>query len=79
MDYLQKPLKTIEMSNENKPHCWGKMDWILKYPDGEEPRSSICNCEHGAYKCKSLTRLNSQENFTPEMLIAEGVVKIKDV
>lgn len=44
--------------NSNKPHCWGKMTWILKYDDGEEPRDSICNCEHGAYKCKSLTRQN---------------------
>jgi hypothetical protein len=45
---------------DNKPHCWGKMDWILKYEDGHEPKESICNCEHGAYKCKSLTRINNQ-------------------
>lgn len=40
----------------NKPHCWGRMIWILKYEDGKEPSASICSCEHGAVKCKRLTR-----------------------
>ncbi len=44
-----------------RPHCWGKMTWILKYKDGEEPRSSICDCEFGATRCKSLTRQNAQQ------------------
>jgi hypothetical protein len=47
------------LKDNSKPHCWGKMTWILKYPDGQEPRDSICQCEHGAYKCKRLTRENS--------------------
>ena len=47
------------MSYNPKPHCWGKMDWILKYEEGKEPRSSICNCEHGAMTCKKLTRSKS--------------------
>jgi hypothetical protein len=38
------------------PHCWGKMNWILKYPIGMEPRTSICSCRHGALKCNLLTR-----------------------
>jgi hypothetical protein len=49
------------METKNKPHCWSKMTWILKYEDGKEPKSSICNCEHGAMKCKKLTRELSKE------------------
>jgi hypothetical protein len=49
----------------NKPHCWGKMTWILKYLNGEEPRNSICDCEHGAYKCKKLTRENHNQSTNP--------------
>jgi len=45
MKFLQK-VNIQEKVNEahqekairNKPHCWGKMDWILKYKEGEEPR-----------------------------------------
>lgn len=53
---------TKQEKSSIKPHCWGKMDWILKYPNGEEPKSSICNCEHGASKCKDLTRENAPKN-----------------
>ena len=42
-----------------KPHCWGKMNWILQYEEGKEPESSICRCEHGAIECKNLTRNNN--------------------
>jgi len=31
---------------ENTPHCYGKMDWILKYKEDEIPRESICDCQH---------------------------------
>lgn len=30
----------------NKPHCYGNMDWILKYPKDEVPNESICQCEY---------------------------------
>jgi len=52
-------LGVVSSSASGKPHCWGKMTWILKYEDGQEPKTSICNCEHGAMKCKSLTRQNA--------------------
>lgn len=39
-----------------KPHCWGKMNWILKYQSGMEPAHAICRCEYGSLKCKLLTR-----------------------
>ena len=28
-----------------KPHCYGKMDWVLKYPEDEIPKHYICNCK----------------------------------
>ena len=49
------------MENKNrKPHCWGKMDWILKYQEGKEPLTSICSCEHGQNECLRLTRENAK-------------------
>lgn len=47
---------TTEINKVVKPHCWGKMNWILKYEDGKEPETYICSCTHGAFKCKALTR-----------------------
>lgn len=47
-----------QMEAKNKPHCWGKMTWILQYEDGKEPKTSICDCEHNAMRCKELTRAN---------------------
>ena len=39
----------------NRPHCFGEMNWILKYEMGEEPRGSICsNCCSNS--CMKLTR-----------------------
>ena len=29
----------------DKPDCYGKMDWILKYPEDKTPKSSICDCD----------------------------------
>lgn len=46
---------------EDKPHCWGKMVWILKYEPGKEPYTSICDCEHGSKKCLQLTRENAEK------------------
>jgi hypothetical protein len=44
----------------NKPHCYGKMDWILKYPEDEVPQSSICNCNY-TNSCFRLTRNNADK------------------
>lgn len=49
-------------SASNKPHCWGKMKWILKYPSGMEPPTSVCRCEHGSLKCKLLTRQAARQH-----------------
>ena len=38
----------------NESHCYGKMDWILKYPKKKIPEFSICNC-HFSKKCKEIT------------------------
>lgn len=45
-----------------KPHCWGKMTWILKYPTVMEPPHSVCRCEHNALKCKLLTRQSARKH-----------------
>ena len=49
-------------SASNKPHCWGKMKWILKYQSGMEPPTSVCRCEHGSLKCKLLTRQAARQH-----------------
>ena len=38
-----------------KPHCYGKMDWILKYKEDETPKTAICDCEY-KNSCMELTR-----------------------
>jgi len=43
----------------NYPHCWGKMNWILKYEPGQEPNGSICRCEFGHATCLKITRHNA--------------------
>lgn len=30
----------------SEPHCYGKMDWILKYPIDKIPNHSICSCAY---------------------------------
>jgi hypothetical protein len=30
----------------NKPHCYGKMDWILKHDEDKIPKESICSCNY---------------------------------
>lgn len=56
-------MRTNRKVSENRanPHCWGKMDWILKYQVGMEPNSSICSCEYGSFKCLLLTRQANRE------------------
>ena len=49
----------VVTKSKNYPHCWGKMNWILKYESGKEPSSSICQCEFGSSKCLKLTRENA--------------------
>ena len=42
----------------SEPHCYGKMDWILKYPEDKTPKEFICNCEH-TNSCLRITRNNA--------------------
>lgn len=37
------------------PHCYGKMDWILKYPEDNTPRHFICDCNYVG-NCLRITR-----------------------
>lgn len=41
-------------------HCYGNMDWILKYPNGKEPPTSVCNCAYSK-SCLKLTRQNAEK------------------
>jgi hypothetical protein len=45
-----------------KPHCYGKMDWILKYPEDKVPKTSICSCQY-TNSCLRITR-NSTEQLS---------------
>lgn len=49
----------------NKPHCYGAMTRILKYPEDETPKSSICNCEC-TNSCLRLTRNKASESKEAE-------------
>lgn len=46
-------------TEKTKPHCWGKMTWVLKYPVGKEKH--VCVCEHDSAKCLALTRENNKK------------------
>jgi len=49
------------MSKDEKPHCWGKMTWVLKDPVGKEKH--VCSrCEHGVKACLKLTREADSKN-----------------
>lgn len=39
----------------NKPHCYGKMFWILDQDFSIEKPQHLCDCNHG-YTCLELTR-----------------------
>jgi hypothetical protein len=43
----------------NKPHCYGEMNWILKYQEDKTPREYICKCEF-TNSCLRITR-NKEE------------------
>lgn len=44
------------MNDIKKPcHCYGKMDWILKYPIDKIPQHSICNCAY-VKSCLKITK-----------------------
>ncbi len=43
-----------------KPHCYGKMTWILKYPEDEVPNTSICSCVH-RNSCLRITQNNADK------------------
>ena len=59
------------MRMENKPHCYGKMDWILKYPEGSTPKDSICDCQ-----CtNSCLRLTRNKNAEDEAMTFKEVIK----
>lgn len=51
----------------NKPHCYGKMDWILKYPEDETPKEAICRCVF-TNSCLRLTRSLEIDNLKREVL-----------
>ncbi|MEG0595087.1 MAG: hypothetical protein RR514_07700, partial [Christensenella sp.] len=42
--------------NEKPIHCFGAMDWILKYPIDKIPNTAICSCAYKT-KCLELTNL----------------------
>lgn len=44
----------------SKPHCYGEMDWILKYSENKIPGTSICDCEF-VNSCLSITRNKGKE------------------
>jgi len=37
-----------------KPHCYGEMDWILKYEEDKIPDEFICECSY-TNSCLRLT------------------------
>jgi len=45
-----------EAERKRYPHCWGKMNWILKYDSGKEPAQYVCSCKWGSKECLRLTR-----------------------
>lgn len=59
-EYKQADIKEAQKKFDKPCHCYGNMDWILKYPKGKEPSTSVCNC---AYEkaCLELTRKNAQK------------------
>lgn len=61
-----------------KPHCYGAMTWILKYPKEDIPRSSICDC---CYKNKcleiTLNSTNKESGFVKSKTIEKYVEVIR--
>lgn len=46
--------------SEKPHHCYGNMDWVLKYPQGKEPYTSICSCVY-VKSCLKVTRENAEK------------------
>ena len=63
---IENAMKIAREEAERKryPHCWGKMNWILKYEPGKEPSDSICSCSWGNRACLKLTRENALKQPT---------------
>lgn len=59
-----------------KPHCYGQMDWILKYPEDDIPKSSICDCEY-ANSCLKLTKNKTENSQIKQEIPIEIEVKWK--
>lgn len=53
------------MPDEKPCHCFGAMDWILKYPIDKIPNHSICSCDYKT-KCLELTNLKRRLHFESE-------------
>ena len=52
-----------------KPHCYGEMNWILKYDKENIPERSICDC---CYKKSCLEKtLKNKENTKERKWVAE--------
>ena len=51
---------------KQKPHCWGKMTWVLQYKPDEIPTEYICNCGHGSMQCLDLTRQLVNQKDSPD-------------
>jgi hypothetical protein len=49
------------MNLDNKPHCYGQMDWILKYPEDNTPSEYICRCQY-TNSCLRITRDKQKES-----------------
>jgi hypothetical protein len=49
----------------NKPNCYGKMDWILKYNEDEIPSTSICSCNY-TNSCLRITNNKRTEEVIPK-------------
>lgn len=44
-----------------RPHCYGAMDWVLKYDEDKIPNQSICDCP---YKNSCLRITNNKREVT---------------
>jgi hypothetical protein len=49
----------------SKIHCYGKMDWILKYAEDDVPKESICSCPL-VNSCMRITRNNAEKEQRSE-------------
>lgn len=61
----------------SKPHCYGEMKWILKYPKDEIPKSSICNCCY-KNKCLELTLNTEKEREVQQFQLGDTVYMIDE-